>query len=553
MKKRKIVSFLGMFLCGTVLLSACGDGEANKDNANGKNASSVKLNQDSQFPIIEEGEELTLNIMAPGVGMAEWEDMPTLQDYQELTGIDLTYTTPPSADFSTKLNLAFASGDLPDIVYGAGTGSLTASMEIDYGSQGILVALEDYITPEIMPNLYALTQEDPAILKSITTPDGHIYSLPMVSRNSTSIWWQGPMWYNGTWLDNLGVEELPTSVDELHDLLTQFKNDDPNGNGQADEIPLTDVDMNSTRVWLMAAFGVLTRGIQVNDDVVSYTPTSENYKAYLEFMNKLYDEGLLDAEVYGQSDEQKKAKGQNDQLGLFADYFSFFTTGRTEAEAMNDPMFQPLTSEFSTSAVIPGSPRLSRGAFAITNVNPSPEASMRWVDYFYSVEGSKYIEQGPEGVFWEYAENADGEQVRVYAEGVDLDNTEDERGKITPAYGLTTPNIVVDTTDEYAIRVNPDDEIDNAFGDWVAEETEEKMNDIAQVPFPLLYLTVEENDKVAATATDLTTYVEQMEAKFITGVEPLSNWDNFVSTIESMGIEEYVAVYQTAYDRWLAN
>ncbi|WP_430612679.1 extracellular solute-binding protein [Enterococcus sp. DIV0876] len=542
-----------MFLCGTVLLSACGDGDANKDNANGENASSVKLNQDSQFPIIEEGEELTLNIMAPGVGMAEWEDMPTLQDYQELTGIDLTYTTPPSADFSTKLNLAFASGDLPDIVYGAGTGSLTASMEIDYGSQGILVALEDYITPEIMPNLYALTQEDPAILKSITTPDGHIYSLPMISRNSTSIWWQGPMWYNGTWLDNLGVEELPTSVDELHELLTQFKNDDPNGNGQADEIPLTDVDMNSTRVWLMAAFGVLTRGIQVNDDVVSYTPTSENYKAYLEFMNKLYDEGLLDAEVYGQSDEQKKAKGQNDQLGLFADYFSFFTTGRTEAEAMNDPMFQPLTSEFSTSAVIPGSPRLSRGAFAITNVNPSPEASMRWVDYFYSVEGSKYIEQGPEGVFWEYAENADGEQVRVYAEGVDLDNTEDERGKITPAYGLTTPNIVVDTTDEYAIRVNPDDEIDNAFGDWVAEETEEKMNDIAQVPFPLLYLTVEENDKVAATATDLTTYVEQMEAKFITGVEPLSNWDNFVSTIESMGIEEYVAVYQTAYDRWLAN
>lgn len=553
MEKKKIVRLLGMFVCGTILLSACGDSSSSDNSGNSENESSVKINHDSQFPIIEEGEELTLNIMAPGVGMAEWEDMPTLQDYQKLTGINLTYTTPPSADFSTKLNLAFASGDLPDIVYGAGTSSLTASMEIDYGSQGILVALEEYITPEIMPNLYALTQEDPAILKSITTPDGHIYSLPMISRNSTSIWWQGPMWYNGTWLDNLDVEELPTTTDGLYDLLTRFKNDDPNGNGKADEIPLTDVDMNSTRVWLMAAFGVLTRGIQVNDDVVSYTPTSENYKAYLEFMNKLYDEGLLDAEVYGQSDEQKKAKGQNDQLGLFADYFSFFTTGRTETEAMNDPMFQPLTSEWSTSAVIPGSPRLSRGAFAITNVNPSPEASMRWVDYFYSVEGSKYIEQGPEGVFWEYAENANGEQVRIYAEGIDLEKTEDERGKITPAYGLTTPNIVVDTTDEYAILVDPNDEIDNAFGDWVAKETEDKMNDIAVVPFPLLYLTVEENDKVAATATDLTTYVEQMEAKFITGVEPLSNWDKFVSTIESMGIEEYVEVYQTAYDRWLAN
>ena len=52
------------------------------------------------------------------------------------TGISLKYTTPPLADFSTRLNLAFASGDLPDIVYGAGSGSLTSAMEIDYGSQG---------------------------------------------------------------------------------------------------------------------------------------------------------------------------------------------------------------------------------------------------------------------------------------------------------------------------------------------------------------------------------------------------------------------------------
>ena len=69
----------------------------------------------------------------------------------------------------------------------------------------------------------------------------------MISRNATSIWWQGPMWYNGTWLDKLNVKELPKTTDELYDLLTRFKNEDPNGNGKADEIPLTDVDMNSTK------------------------------------------------------------------------------------------------------------------------------------------------------------------------------------------------------------------------------------------------------------------------------------------------------------------
>lgn len=545
--KKKVIRIICLILCVTAI-SACGKSDK-KDTAK---TTKVELNTDGQFPIIKKGQKLTLNLMAPNTGLAEWEDMPTLKDYQKKTGISLKYTTPPLADFSTRLNLAFASGDLPDIVYGAGSGSLTSAMEIDYGSQGILLPLEKYITPELMPNFYALTQEDPSLLKSITTPDGHVYSLPMVTRNATSIWWQGPMWYNGTWLDKLNVTELPKTIDEFYELLLRFKNEDPNGNGKADEIPLTDVDMNGTRVWLLAAFGLRTRGIQVDNDQVIYTPTTENYKGYLTSMNKLYNEGLLDKEVYGQSDEQKKAKGQNDQLGIFSDYFSFFTTGRTEIEALNDPMFQPLTSEWSTDAVIPGSPRLSRGTFALTKVNPSPEASVRWVDYFYSEEGSKYLEQGPEGSLWEYQKNAVGEKVRVYTKGIDLKNTEDERGKITPAYGLTTPNIVTDTG-EYKLLTAPDEEKDTRFDDWVAKETQEKMNDIAKVPFPLLYLTVKENDQVSATATDLSTYIEQMEAKFITGVEPLSKWDDFKKTVESMGIEKYLEVYQTAYNRWKEN
>ena len=68
--------------------------------------------------------------------------------------------------------------------------------------------------------------------------------------------------------------------------------------------------------------------------------------------------------------------------------------------------------------------------------------------------------------------------------------------------------------------------------------------------FPIVYLTKEEQDQIGDMATDLTTYVEQMEAKFITGVESLDNWDNFIKTIESMGVKDYVKVYQQAYDRW---
>ncbi|WP_228018099.1 hypothetical protein [Enterococcus hirae] len=41
-----------------------------------------------------------------------------------------------------------------------------------------------------------------------------------------------------------------------------------------------------------------------------------------------------------------------------------------------------------------------------------------------------------------------------------------------------------------------------------------------------------------------------MEAKFITGVESLAKWDEYVSTLKSMGLNDFVSTYQKAYDRW---
>ncbi|MGX7031066.1 extracellular solute-binding protein [Vagococcus zengguangii] len=548
MKVKKMTKVLsGLFICSMVL-TACGG--SNDSSSSDKKESSVKLTTEG-FPIVEE--ETTFTMMAPNVGMAEWKDMPLFQDYAEKTGINFDFVTPPSSDFSTKLNLALASGDLPDVIYGAGSGSLTDSMVIEYGEQGTFVALEDLIADN-MPNFNKLLEENPEIRKSITTPDGHIYTLPTVSMNEPSaIWPRGPMWYRGEWLEALDVKELPKTTDEFYDLLVRMRDEDPNGNGKKDEIPLTDVKMESTRPWLMAAFGLKAFGVQEDDGKVTYAPMTENYKGYLEFMNKLYSEKLLDQEVFSQADEQKKSKGQKNQLGLFPDWFSYFTTGKDEKGALEDPMFQPLTSEYSEEAVVPKSPGISRGTFAITKEAESPEALLRWVDYFYGPEGAYYINKGPEGVLWEWAENSKGEKVRVYTDIVDTTNVEETRGKLTPAYGLTIPNIDFKNTDDLMIRNEADDELDTSFADFIATETESKLAPAGEVPMPLIYLSKDEIDQIKDTQTDLQTYIEQMEAKFITGVEPLSNWDKYVKTIESMGVDKYVEVYQQAVDRYNQN
>ncbi|KKI89642.1 family 1 extracellular solute-binding protein [Bacillus sp. SA1-12] len=518
-----------LFLAAILVLSAC----SSKEKASNEPAKEVKVNKEG-FPIVDE--KIKISMMAPGTGMAEWKDMPTLKEYSEKTNIDIDYNTPPMSDFQTKLNLAFASGDIADVIYAAGSTNLTPGMEVDYGKQGVLIPLEDLIK-DYAPNIQKLLEENPEIKKSITTVDGHIYSLPAINMHPTSSWYRGPMWFNGQWLKALGVKELPKTSDELYNLLVRFKTEDPNGNGKADEIPLTDVKMDSTRPWLLGAFGLKEWGIDEVDGKVRYTPMTDNYKEYLTYMNKLYEEGLLDPETFSQSDEQKKAKGQTNRLGLFPDYFSFFTTGETQEVAINNPMFAPLTSSVSDKPLFPRSPGISRGAFSITSNNENPEATIRWVDYFYSKEGREYLNDGPEGYLWEKGENGERKYKEV-PEG--FDSSEDYRGTLTPAYGITAPTVTA------RIEGVPLSEFDK----FIEAETKEKIDPNAEVPFPLVYLTNEEQATVNSIEVDLQSYVEQMEAKFITGVEPLSNWDKYVKTIEDMNIEKYIQVYQDAYDRW---
>ncbi|GGP06855.1 extracellular solute-binding protein [Oceanobacillus neutriphilus] len=522
------------------IMAACGsDEETKKRDANAQKAAEAEVNKEG-LPIVDE--EIQLTMMAPGNGIEEWENMELLKDYTEKTNIQFKYVTPPVSDFQTKLNLAFTSGDIGDIIYGAGTDNLTPGMEVDYGEQGVLIPLEELIE-EYAPNLKKLLEERPDIKKSITTVDGHIYSLPMVSDETTAQWYTGPLWYNGKWLEELGVEELPKTTDEFYELLKRFKEEDPNGNGQADEIPLLDVKMESSRPWLLAAFGIKEWGIEENNGKVRYAPMEEAYKEYLTYMHKLYEEGLLDSETFSQSDEQKKAKGQDSRIGVFPDWYSFFTTGEPEEEAVGNPMFYPLTNDNSREPVIPLGHGMSRGAFSISESNPNPAASIRWIDYFYSSEGFEYLNMGPEGHLWEWEDEEEGTKQKLDTpEG--YESSEDYRGSLTPDYGITTPSLRndLDSLGE-----------DTLFEQFIKEETAEKIEPFGEIGYPLVYLTKEEQKEVNNIEVDLNSYVEQMEAKFITGVEPLSNWDNYVDTIEKMNIKRYVEIYQDAYNRWKEN
>lgn len=68
----------------------------------------------------------------------------------------------------------------------------------------------------------------------------------------------------------------------------------------------------------------------------------------------------------------------------------------------------------------------------------------------------------------------------------------------------------------------------------------------------MLSLTPEESTEAAGILSDLTTYLEENLIKFLIGdLDMDKDWDTFRDTVESMGLEDVVAIYQAAYDRYL--
>ncbi|MGG4195226.1 carbohydrate ABC transporter substrate-binding protein, CUT1 family [Paenibacillus sp. cl6col] len=527
--KKTWALLMSMTLIFTML---AGCGSSDKPAAEGSKGSEEALSNLNQegFPIVKE--PITLTMMGQDVGIQNWKDMALLKQMEEKTGIKFEYRNAPLDSFDTKRNLVFASGDYPDVFF---SGQLQSADEINYGSsQGVLIPLEGLIE-KYAPNLNKILNDNPDIRKSITTPDGHIYSLPSIDLDAG--WYRGPLWYNGKFLKKLGMDKVPSTTDELYTYLKRVKEEDPNGNGKKDEIPLVSVKLDDIRMWLFGSWGMYGEFIYADKaGKVHYSPMEEGYKGYLTFLNKLWNEELLDHETFSQTDEQKKAKGKNNQVALFADYHAYFTLGGEPS--MTDPMYAPVKSEMG-EPVAAKHPGLMKGVFAITNKNKNPEATMRWVDFFYSVEGSELLSYGPEGTLWEYANKEDHTKKQLPVP--DGKDREDYRATLTPDYGTIVPKVMTEEVKRG---------FEGEFEKWLKKETEEKINPIAKVPFPSVYLSEADQQQVSSLRSDLDTYVKQMEAKFVTGQEPLANWDKYVGTLKKMGAEKIVEVYQKAYDQW---
>lgn len=541
-KRRKFITVTTALVISASLLAGCQKSASSDKKENKVTTESVDNVNKEGFPIVKEPIDLTFFTGKYEPNLDDYEETLVFKTYQEKSGINVTFNEVPFATLTEKRNLALASGEYPDVFYSS---RIPSADLYKYGKQGIFIPLNDLIE-EYAPNIKAAMEKHPDIKKGLTMPDGNIYSLPSYySPEFLPMLIGKPIWIKGEWLEKLGMDE-PKTIDEFYQYLKAVKETDLNGNGKKDEIPLSATSIAQIMDSIKGSWGVGTRGlghkfvdVDPETNELRFFRTDDRFKEVLEFIHKLNKEGLIDGEIYTMDDNKLNAKGSQGILGtaivpnpetVFTNQKDYIGLGGLEGPH-GDTLYSHVKS-----------PLVHVGAFAITDKNKNPQATIRWIDYFFGEEGATLQFMGVEGETYE--KNGDGkpqftEKITNNPDGLTFDQA------LTPYVtwmGGSYPGYV---QEKY-------------FGGSEALPSSVAVGDKVQPDAPkeiwngFNYTDDELKFKLAA-GTDLETFINETEAAFIAGDKDFSEWDQYVEQVKQMGQDQYLEVEKAAHDRYQAN
>lgn len=524
-----------MAAAGAILALALTSCTAPEETSGDDRSSEYGFNE-TGLPIVDD--TLTLSIAGEKASLApDYNDMALVQQWEEDTNIAIEWNMLAPEVYLDKRNLQLASNDLPDAFLNS---KFTDDELVRYGTDGTLIPLEELIE-QYAPNLQAIFEERPELEAAVTASDGHIYALPNAEElglAAVPFFWS----INKSWLDALGLD-VPETVDEYHDALVAFKTQDPNGNGKADEIPLSFIN----NWWcadigdLFAALGGIADNADhriVRDGEVIYTGADERYRDAIATLHEWYEEGLIDPESFTQDDKTYLAKGKT-ETPVLGSYVWWETAEVVGTDRADEYVLLPVLEGVEGQLVGRSNyADFGRNAFAITSANEFPSATMRWVDELYEPVMAAQVSYGPVGET--LVENADGvlEQAEL-PEGV---NAGELRQKV--ALGAGAPHVL--TREHFETVVLPEPRALERLIDL-----EEHYLPYAEPEnYPSVFFSVEELEEIGTIEPDIKALVEQKRAEWITSGGVEGEWDAYVSQLESMGLERLVEIWQAGYDRF---
>lgn len=496
----------------------------------------------AEYPIVSEPLSLKVFQYVLENQQVDFENLWFYKELEEKTGISVDWELVKDGDWQTKTNIMFASGDWPDVI-------VRGELDIEeYGvSQGILLPLDEYIE-EYMPNYFARLQMNNANA-SIPSSDGKTYYIGNLTAQNVNH--DGNFFINKAWLDKLGLE-VPTTVDELTDVLRAFRDGDPNGNGEKDEIPFSAADLihQTQGVYThFALFGVpLQRFVYAAIDEnqkVQFPGYMPGFRAAVEWLNLCYTEGLMDAEAITQDSNVWGTKMNAGQVG-YTTYLRLRNTAlQPEIVDQFVSILPPASTEFGASV-----PRIlevpSIGA-ALTVSNKNIPETLRWLDAQFETETMMVSVNGPIQEGGPIAPTMKINEAGKY----EIVSIPENNGlyEVVPVYHgqFFAPGDYY-----FDIYEMPPHRVER----YEYSKAYEEAGVLEAYAFDYLYRLskMTSDDAIEATRlyNEIEKFMKESIAGFITNGVSDQSWQTFLDTAKNIGVDRYIELYQAAYDAYLA-
>ena len=558
---KKLISVL---VLAAMLLSlvGCGGGENTKQEGAGIDSLVADYGfqwTDTSAPIVNEkgAEEIAFTIYSSKNASAlDYNDMKIMNDLFASTNVSVTWENVSESVYSQQKNLIFGNADdRPDAIYHAG---MSSGEIIKYAKRKVLVPISDYL--EYMPNFSKILEERPDIkAQLINVEDGKIYSLPRIEEMGLL---QNPnlLFLNKVWaqaaieagaVDGLTAADLVDGINltaaQMEQILTYFRDNDMNGNGDAgDERPLSFVHNNwqGNQCDLYGMFGLndnLEHRVIV-DGKVTYTVQDERFKDATNFIANWVSNGLIDQVSFEQSQDNFLANGKGlESYGAFYWWESETVVSNPENYIVCNPLIGPNGDQ---TVCVSNNPEVGTGEVIIFSDCANVEVLLAYFDRYYDPVISAQINYGPIGIVYEEEMDANGMLVqKEVPEGVTTDELRLQNAPLGIIY-------LSDYAWENVVNMEPRaqlrlERLDLVAKPFIPEGVE---------PCPNLQFTLDELNTLSNYETNLNDYIRtNLIAWLLKGGVSDAQWEAFQNDLNGkVKLGEIQQVYQDAYDRYVS-
>lgn len=532
MKNKKIIASILMAFVVFVLIARINvyvaddivlnyTGEDDYENLN-------DLKGEGKYQLIDEPITLSACIMYDGkIALKDELEIPIeISKYTNIlvSGVDLK-TNNGSENFHSIMQMQV----LPDLIGGQ------ISDIYKYVPDGAFLPLNTLID-NFAPNIKAVFEQYPEVVSLITTDDGEIYCIPFINDQLSTRGW----FIRQDWLDNLELE-MPTNFNEFEEVLYAFRDNDPNNNGIADEIPLfarNTTDNNKIASYLQI-FGI-NSFFHVKDGKVQVGTYTNEYKNAMQGVAKWFEDEIVFLNELNINDNTRDYLLKNDLSGVTFDWIASTSNYNNTIDyddfSLQPMIFSDINGEIWTAY---SKDRATGYGWSISLDNKRPIASIKYMDFLFSQKGRELTTYGVEDVNFYY----NLQNIPTYTEQM-LEGNTSIMTKINAQGGsIEAMAYFYDSSYEYNLMNQSGKDAFDMYNQITTQ------NRIPQVNF-----TAEELAIINSVYPICEQYILDKTHEWVyNSILIEEEFEEYMNTLKELGMDKVIETYQSAYNRLLKN